>query len=69
LKELIEENKINATLKERFEFDKNFTGDDFITLLYSLGFVTQESSLLGRTEFTIPNYTIKTLTSSLIITI
>ena len=61
LNELIETNKTRATLKSRFDFDKDFIRDDFVTLLYSLGFITINNEVLGETEFIIPNNTIKTL--------
>ena len=61
LQELIETNKTIATLKAKFDFDKDFDRDDFVTLLYSLGFITMNDEIFGDTEFTIPNYTIKGL--------
>jgi hypothetical protein len=61
LQELIKNNTVRANLKEKFEFDKGFYRDDFITLLYSLGFVTQNKKILTQTEFIIPSYTIKRL--------
>ena len=61
LQELIKTNKTIATLKGRFDFDKNFRRDDFVTLLYSLGFITINDETFGLTEFIIPNHTIKGL--------
>jgi len=61
LKELIDTNQTTATLKSKIEFDKGFYRDDFVTLLYSMGFITIKDISLHRTIFTIPNYTIKTL--------
>jgi len=61
LNELIENNQTTANLKSKIEFDKGFFRDDFVTLLYSMGFVTIKDEILGDTIFTIPNYTIKTL--------
>ena len=40
---------------------KDFTRDDFITLLYSLGFITINDKIFGDTEFIIPNHTIEGL--------
>jgi hypothetical protein len=61
LKELIDTNQTVATLKSKIEFDKGFYRDDFVTLLYSMGFITIKDMFLDNTVFTIPNYTIKTL--------
>jgi hypothetical protein len=61
LKELIDTNQTIATLKSKIEFDKGFHRDDFVTLLYSMGFITIKDMLLDNTIFTIPNYTMKTL--------
>jgi hypothetical protein len=61
LKELIDTNQTTATLKSKIEFDKGFYRDDFVTLLYSMGFITIKKASLDNTIFTIPNYTIKTL--------
>jgi len=61
LNELITKNETIATLKPKIEFDKGFHRDDFVTLLYSMGFITIKGLLLSKTIFTIPNYTIKTL--------
>jgi len=61
LKELIETNKTIANLKPKIEFDKGFYRDDFVTILYSMGFITIKDEILNKMVFTIPNYTIRTL--------
>ncbi|MDQ7046789.1 MAG: AAA family ATPase [Sulfurovum sp.] len=62
LNDLILNGEITASLKDRFELGHNFTREDFITLLYAMGFITIKSELFG-TEiiFKIPNYVIKIL--------
>jgi hypothetical protein len=61
LNELIKTKKVSAVLKEKIEFDKGFTRDDFVTLIYSLGFITINDAFMERIEFIIPNYTIEIL--------
>ena len=61
LNELIETGKTRANLKSRFDFDKDFERDDFVTLLYSIGFITIDEMIFSKTQFVIPNSTIKTL--------
>ncbi|MBL0708032.1 MAG: PD-(D/E)XK nuclease domain-containing protein, partial [Sulfurimonas sp.] len=61
LQELITNNQIIAPLKDRFDFDKGFFRDDFISLLYAMGFVTMVGQKITYTIFAIPNYVIKHL--------
>ena len=62
LEELIENNLILGEIKDRYELSQEFTRDDFITLLYSMGFITiKEESFGGEFYFQIPNYVIKIL--------
>ncbi len=62
LEELIENNSIVGAIKDRYDLNKEFTKDDFITLIYSMGFITIEEELFGgRYRFSIPNYVIKIL--------
>ena len=62
LEELIEEGFVTGTIKERYDLNQEFQRDDFITLLYSMGFITIKDELFGdRYFFKIPNYVIKML--------
>jgi len=62
LEELIENNTIQGSIKDRYDLNKEFSRDDFITLIYSMGFITIEEELFGeRYRFTIPNYVMKIL--------
>ena len=62
LEELIENNSIIGTIKDRYDLNQEFSEDDFITLIYSMGFITIKSELFGdRYIFEIPNYVIKML--------
>jgi hypothetical protein len=62
LQELIEKGSITGAIKDRYDLNKKFTEQDFITLLYSMGFITLKNELFGNTyEFEIPNYVIKNL--------
>ncbi len=62
LAELIEENSITGVIKDRYDLNRDFTRDDFITLIYSMGFITIKNEIVGGLyEFKIPNYVIKIL--------
>ena len=62
LEELIENNSITGTIKDRYDLNQEFSGDDFITLIYSMGFITIKKEEFGEVlEFEIPNYVIKIL--------
>ena len=62
LEELIENNQIVGEIKDRYDLNQEFSRDDFITLIYSMGFITiKEESFGGEFYFQIPNYVIKIL--------
>ena len=62
LQELIENNSITGVIKDRYDLNRDFTRDDFITLIYSMGFITIKDEAFGEViNFEIPNYVIKIL--------
>ena len=62
LQQLIEEGSINGSIQDRYDLNRDFSRDDFITLIYSMGFITIKDELFGEElEFNIPNYVIKML--------
>jgi len=62
LEQLIENNSIIGSIKDRYDLNQEFTEDDFITLIYSMGFITIKDEITsGVYEFCIPNYVIKML--------
>jgi len=61
LDSLIQDNEIVAKLIDRFDFDRDFVVNDFINLLYYMGFITQKASHASRIKFCIPNYVIHKL--------
>ena len=62
LEELIEHGSITGMIKDRYDLNQSFKEDDFITLLYSMGFITIQKEDFGEVlEFCIPNYVIKML--------
>ena len=62
LEELIENNSITGEIKDRYDLNQDFTRDDFITLIYSMGFITIKEQTFGEEyDFQIPNYVIKIL--------
>jgi hypothetical protein len=62
LEQLIENNSITGVLKDRYDLNREFDEDDFMTLIYSMGFITIKDEIVGGLyEFEIPNYVIKML--------
>jgi len=62
LQELIENNSLTGTIKDRYDLNRAFDEDDFLTLIYSMGFITIKDKAFGEVyEFQIPNYVIKML--------
>jgi len=62
LEELIENGSIRGAIKDRYDLNREFSRDDFITLIYSMGFITIKDEIFGdRKLFEIPNYVIKIL--------
>ena len=58
---LIKTGRVNGILTEQFSFEKEFTRDDFVSLLFYIGFVTLKDKGVARLEFSVPNYVIKGL--------
>jgi hypothetical protein len=62
LEELIENGSIIGVIKDRYDLNREFSRDDFATLIYSMGFITIKEELFGnRHLFEIPNYVMKIL--------
>jgi len=61
LDELITTGEIKGKLKDRFDLDKGFFEDDFITLIYSMGIITHKRAMFGNKVFCIPNYMMEVL--------
>ena len=62
LQELIENNSIIGIIKDRYDLNHDFSENDFLTLIYSMGFITIKDEIVGGLyEFEIPNYVIKIL--------
>jgi hypothetical protein len=59
LDELINAEAVTALQRRKFEFDKGFDRDDFISLLAYMGFITLERKTLSGETFVIPNYAIR----------
>jgi len=58
LDELIKQGTVTATQRRRFDFDKGFDRDDFVSLLAYMGFVTLSRETLAGEVFSIPNHVI-----------
>ena len=62
LEELVEKESIIGVIKDRYDLNQEFSKDDFITLIYSMGFITIKEELFDdRYVFKIPNYVMKML--------
>ncbi len=61
LNELITEHAVSAQLTRQFSFEKEFTRDDLISLLFYLGIVTIKEAQLSRFIFEPPNFVITQL--------
>jgi hypothetical protein len=61
LNELITEGQIAAQLTRQFSFEKDFTNDDLISILFYLGIVTIKQAQLSRFIFEPPNFVIRQL--------
>lgn len=61
LNELITQNEIAALMTQQYSFEKVFTRDDFISLLFYMGMITIKDAQLTRWVFEAPNYVIKQL--------
>ncbi|MEZ4713768.1 MAG: AAA family ATPase [Caldilineaceae bacterium] len=61
LQELITEGQISARLTRQFSFEKTFTYDDFVSLLFYLGIITVKTGELSRLSFEAPNFVIRQL--------
>lgn len=61
LRQLITEGQIAARLTRQFSFEKLFTNDDFVSLLFYLGIVTVKEGELSRLIFEAPNFVIRQL--------
>jgi Protein of unknown function (DUF1703)./Predicted AAA-ATPase. len=61
LDELVTTGTVKAQQQRKFELDKNFSRDDFISLLAYMGFVTISGNTLTQTVFAIPNHVIREL--------
>ena len=59
LDELINTEEVTAQHRRKFEFDKGFDRDDFISLLAYMGFITLYRKTLAGETFVIPNYAIR----------
>ena len=61
LKEIVEGKEQKANIVTEFSLRKNFTKNDFLSLLFYLGFLTIQSAKGGSVTLKIPNYVIQRL--------
>ena len=61
LQALSENGEVLAPLTSQFSFEKEFSQDDLVSLLFYMGFLTIKSEEYGAYNFTFPNYAIKKL--------
>jgi hypothetical protein len=61
LDEIINTGEVTATQRRKFDFEKGFDRDDFISLLAYMGFVSLQRSTFAGEVFSIPNQVIREL--------
>ncbi|QTR45736.1 AAA family ATPase [Thiothrix litoralis] len=61
LDELLNAGEVQATQRRKFEFDKGFDRNDFISLIAYMGFITLVRESLAGQVFAIPNHVIREL--------
>lgn len=61
LKELLQNEEIISPLVTQFSFERGFSNEDLISLLFYMGFLTIKNENLGAYCFVFPNYVIKKL--------
>lgn len=59
LDELLNKGQVQAMQRRKFEFDKGFERDDFVSLLAYMGFITLHQVRFSGEVFVIPNYAIR----------
>jgi hypothetical protein len=61
LEKILNGEKVVAQITSQFSMEKDFTTDDFKSLLFYLGFLTIDKRILSRIKLKVPNYVIKDL--------
>ncbi|WP_020396007.1 AAA family ATPase [Thiolinea disciformis] len=61
LEELLNQGEVSARYQRKFDFDKGFDRDDFVSLLAYMGFISLQRKTLSGDIFTIPNYVMREL--------
>ena len=61
LQKIIQEGEVKADLTRRFNFERLWTREDFISLLFYMGILSIKNQSTKRPIFVIPNYVIKQL--------
>jgi Predicted AAA-ATPase/PD-(D/E)XK nuclease superfamily len=61
LRALLETGEVTATLTNQYSFDRGFSQNDLVSLLFYMGFLTISKERLGAYTFSFPNYVIKKL--------
>jgi len=58
---IIQDGEHDATITEQFNFEKDFTSYDFISLLFYMGYLTIDTGEFARLKMIIPNFVIQSL--------
>ena len=61
LEEIMQNGEIEATITQQFSFEKKWTRDDFISLLFYMGLLTIKKMQFGLLTFSVPNHVITEL--------
>jgi hypothetical protein len=59
--QLIHDGFVTSQLTEQFSFERDFTQQDFISLLFYMGFISIKEAQFNNLHFVIPNFVIKGL--------
>ena len=59
--QLIHDGFVTSQLTEQFSFERDFTQQDFISLLFYMGFISIKETQFNNLHFVIPNFVIKGL--------
>ncbi|MEZ4886761.1 MAG: AAA family ATPase [Chitinophagales bacterium] len=61
LKKIVRDREIRGGMTAQFTFERKFTQDDFLSLLFYQGFLTIEDEWAGEFTFRVPNYVVQEL--------
>ncbi|NJL14830.1 MAG: AAA family ATPase [Microscillaceae bacterium] len=61
LQKIVSLGAISGNITAQFSFEKEFEEDDFLSLLFYMGYLTIQGEVVGLKKFVVPNYVIRKL--------